>query len=123
MSTGGLLNNQRNQESALDHVFNAVITAIINGELKLGDKLPTETALSQHLGVGRNTVREAVKILEAYGVVTIHRPEGTFINTSYTRRCLIPCCMGYCCKSRTGNAWLKCAARWKSAQCIWPVIS
>ena len=94
MSTGGLLNNQRNQESALDHVFNAVITAIINGELKLGDKLPTETELSQHLGVGRNTVREAVKILEAYGVVTIRRPEGTFINTSYSQEMLNPMLYG-----------------------------
>lgn len=90
MSTNGLLNNQRNRESALDHVFNTVISAIINGELKLGDKLPTEPELSQNLGVGRNTVREAVKILEAYGVVTIHRPEGTFVNTSYTHEMLNP---------------------------------
>ncbi len=94
MATGGVLNNQRNRESALDHVFNAVINAIINGELQLGDKLPTEMELSQNLGVGRNTVREAVKILEAYGVVTIHRPEGTFINTSYSHEMLNPMLYG-----------------------------
>ena len=94
MSKGGLLNNQRNRESALDHVFNSIISAIIDGELKLGDKLPTELELSQNLGVGRNTVREAVKILGAYGVVTIHRPEGTFVNTSYSHEMLNPMLYG-----------------------------
>jgi GntR family transcriptional regulator, transcriptional repressor for pyruvate dehydrogenase complex len=94
VATGGVLNNQRNRESALDHVLNAVIHAIINGELQLGDQLPTETELSQNLGVGRNTVREAVKILEAYGVVAIHRPEGTFINTSYCHKMLNPMLYG-----------------------------
>ncbi len=94
MDTYEFLNQQRKKESALDHVFNMVTSAIINGELNPGDRLPTETELSQNLGVGRNTVREAIKILEAYGVVSIRRPEGTFVNTSYSHKMLDPMIYG-----------------------------
>ena len=95
MDTSGFLNNQRNQESARDHVFNTVISAISSGELKRGDKLPSELELSQSLGVGRNTVREAVKILQAYGVVAIRRPEGTFVSDSYRQKMLDPMLYGF----------------------------
>ncbi|MFV0399509.1 MAG: FadR/GntR family transcriptional regulator [Oscillospiraceae bacterium] len=94
MNPSGILNNYRNRESALEHVFNSVISAIVNDELKPGDKLPTEPELGQSLGVGRNTVREAIKILEAYGVVTIRRPEGTFVNEAYSSKMLDPMLYG-----------------------------
>lgn len=89
-----ILNSARKQESAMEYVFNAIVQAIISEELQPGDKLPTELELSQNLGVGRNTVREAVKILEAYGVVTIQRPEGTFVCTSYSQKMLNPMIYG-----------------------------
>ena len=95
MDTSGVLNNQRNKESARDHVFNTVISAISSGELGPGDRLPSELELSQSLGVGRNTVREAVKILEAYGVVAIRRPEGTFVSDSYSQKMLNPMLYGF----------------------------
>lgn len=45
-----------------------------------GDKLPTETELVQHLGVGRNTVREALRSLASRNVVTVRQGAGTFIS-------------------------------------------
>ncbi|MEY8355830.1 FCD domain-containing protein [Lachnospiraceae bacterium 54-53] len=45
-----------------------------------GDKLPTEMELSQVLGVGRNTVREALRILMSRNIVTIRQGAGTFIS-------------------------------------------
>ena len=45
-----------------------------------GDKLPTETELSESLGVGRNTVREAVRILVSRNVITVRQGAGTFIS-------------------------------------------
>ncbi len=45
-----------------------------------GDKLPTETELSEYLGVGRNTVREAVRILASRNVVTVRQGAGTFLS-------------------------------------------
>lgn len=94
MEHTGMLNNHRNRESALDHVFHSIVNAIINGELTPGSKLPTELELSQSLGVGRNSVREAIKILEAYGVVSIRRPEGTFVCDSYHPNMLNPMLYG-----------------------------
>ena len=45
-----------------------------------GDKLPTEAELVETLGVGRNTVREALRILMSRNIVTIRQGSGTFIS-------------------------------------------
>jgi GntR family transcriptional regulator, transcriptional repressor for pyruvate dehydrogenase complex len=39
------------------------------GELSVGDRLPGERTLAEELGVGRSSVREAIRVLEAMGVV------------------------------------------------------
>ncbi|RTL69830.1 MAG: FadR family transcriptional regulator [Pseudonocardiaceae bacterium] len=39
------------------------------GRIRLGDRLPGERALAERLGVSRPSVREAIKILEALGVI------------------------------------------------------
>lgn len=46
-----------------------------------GEKLPTETVLSQHLGVGRSTVREALRVLQTMGYVKIIHGKGAFIQS------------------------------------------
>lgn len=46
----------------------------------VGDKLPTEVELMEVLGVGRNTVREALRILMSRNIVTIRQGSGTFIS-------------------------------------------
>lgn len=46
----------------------------------VGDKLPTEVELMEALGVGRNTVREALRILMSRNIVTIRQGSGTFIS-------------------------------------------
>lgn len=45
-----------------------------------GDKLPTEVELTEILGVGRNTVREAIRILISRNIVTVRQGSGTFIS-------------------------------------------
>ena len=42
---------------------------ITSGDLREGDRLPSETALAQQAGVSRSTVREALRILEQAGLV------------------------------------------------------
>ena len=64
--------------SVVDSVKDWITDQMIKGNLRPGSKLPTEAELSQRLGVGRNSVREAIKQMEAYGVLYIKRAEGTF---------------------------------------------
>ncbi|MCJ7856981.1 FadR family transcriptional regulator [Lachnospiraceae bacterium NSJ-143] len=47
-----------------------------------GDKLPNEYELSSQLGVSRTSLREAIKILAAGGILTIKRGSGTFVSDS-----------------------------------------
>ena len=68
-----------NSKSMVQIVIDRITGAIIDGELKPGDQIPTEPELSSLFNVGRNTVREAIRILVAYGVLEIRRAEGTFI--------------------------------------------
>lgn len=66
-------------ESVTDKVVNALTNAIADGRFKLGEKLPSEFELMEELGVSRNSLREAIKILSALGIVEIRRGEGTYI--------------------------------------------
>jgi len=52
---------------------------ILNGELKLGDKLPSERQLSQQFNVGRPSVREALSALEVIGLTGKHHGQGNYI--------------------------------------------
>lgn len=52
---------------------------ITDQDMKPGDRFPSEAELVTLFGVGRSTVREAVKLLIAENIVEIHRGKGTFI--------------------------------------------
>ena len=47
----------------MERITDQITNAIINGEFKPGDKNPTEVELCESFGVGRNSVREAIKVL------------------------------------------------------------
>lgn len=71
-----------------------ITDALISGELKPGDKIPTEVEFSENLGVSRNAVREALKVLVAFGVLEIRRSEGTFVVEEYNDKLLNPLLYG-----------------------------
>lgn len=56
---------ERAHEAVLRHVEDL----LARGELALGDRLPAERVLAERLGVSRPSVREALKVLDALGVV------------------------------------------------------
>jgi GntR family transcriptional repressor for pyruvate dehydrogenase complex len=62
-------------EQAVDQIRNL----ILSGELEIGEKLPTEMELSRLLNVGRSSVREALRVLEAEGLVEVRRGSGTYV--------------------------------------------
>jgi GntR family transcriptional repressor for pyruvate dehydrogenase complex len=67
---------------------------LLSGELKPGDKLPTEVELAQKFGVGRNSVREAIKMLSSVGVVQAIRGSGIYIAKSVSASMLNPLILG-----------------------------
>lgn len=52
---------------------------IEQNELSIGDKLPVEKDLAETVGVGRSTLREAVKILVYSNVLEVKQGSGTFV--------------------------------------------
>lgn len=54
-------------------------TYIQDNNLKGGDPLPAEAVLAQQLGVGRNSMREAIKALESLGILEVRRGIGVFV--------------------------------------------
>jgi len=76
----GIAPIKRNKVS--DTVVEAVEKLIISNKLKPGDGLPSEKSLSESLAVGTRSVREALKILEARGLVSIQHGKGSFIADS-----------------------------------------
>jgi DNA-binding FadR family transcriptional regulator len=53
---------------------------IVHNGLGPGDRLPTETEIAEQLSVSRNVVREALKGLEALGLVEVRKGSGTHVS-------------------------------------------
>lgn len=62
-----------------DQAADALLGRIRTGEWSLGQKLPGETTLAPQLGVGRSTVREAIRVLAGRGVLTTRQGAGVFL--------------------------------------------
>ena len=52
---------------------------ILQEPLGVGEKLPNEFELAEKFGVGRSTIREAVKSLVSRGILEVRRGAGTFV--------------------------------------------
>src|SRR5258708_29346800 len=49
------------------------------GEYQAGQKLPSEPELMEQFGVGRSTIREAIRILANTGSLSVRQGSGTFV--------------------------------------------
>lgn len=81
-------------KSMVDSVVSRLTSAIMSGELKPGMKIPTEADLVKAFGVGRNTVREAVRILVTYGILEVRRADGTYVCDGFSPKILDPMLYG-----------------------------
>ena len=55
----------------VDQVIEQLRRAITSGEWNVGERIPNEAVLVESLGVGRNTVREAVRALAHAGLLDL----------------------------------------------------
>lgn len=59
---------------------------ILQGELKSGERLPSQRELAERLGVSRPSLREALTVLETKGLVTVRAGSGVFVAAPSDRR-------------------------------------
>lgn len=69
-----------------DREYNKVIAYIKDlirkGSLRTGDKLPTERELAETLAVGRYSIREAMRIMDAMGLIESRQGSGNYLITN-----------------------------------------
>ncbi|MGF6392716.1 FadR/GntR family transcriptional regulator [Pseudomonas plecoglossicida] len=54
---------------------------ILQGDWAVGERLPTEPELAVDMGISRNTVREAMRVLAFSGLVEIRQGDGSYLRT------------------------------------------
>lgn len=60
-------------------IVDQIISLMKRGELKPGDRLPSESELMELLGVGRSSIREAKQTLIAMGLIEAHPGRGSYV--------------------------------------------
>ena len=68
-----------NKKSVVDLIMDQLLSDITSGVYPPGTKLPNEYELIRQMQVSRNSLREAIKILTAMGIVEIRRGDGTYV--------------------------------------------
>ncbi len=66
-------------EDVIREISNYILEGILQGTIQTGSKIPPERELSESLGVGRSTLREAVKVLAMLGLLEVRPGQGTFV--------------------------------------------
>jgi GntR family transcriptional repressor for pyruvate dehydrogenase complex len=66
-------------ESPVDKIIKQIRDSIIAGQVKPGERLPSERLLSEKFGVGRTYVRDAIKKLEFFGILKTNPQSGTVV--------------------------------------------
>lgn len=68
-------------ESSVDYVINNLKELLLTKKIIPGDRLPPEMELAKLLSVSRGSIREAMKILSAFGIIEIKRGDGTYVSS------------------------------------------
>ena len=64
-----------------DQIVERITAFILDERLRPGDKLPSERELMVRLGVGRSSLREAIKTLSAIGIVVVQIGDGMYVGS------------------------------------------
>lgn len=70
------------RQTLVPQVIDQLRAQITSGEWPVGARIPTEPQLVAVLGVGRNTVREAVRALEHAGLLESRQGSGTYVTAT-----------------------------------------
>ncbi len=89
--------------SITEEIVKRLVDLILEEGLKPGDKLPSERELMEQLSVGRSSLREAIKILKALGVVQVSVGEGMFVGQGDLSQISQPLTLGLLMGDRSRN--------------------
>lgn len=78
------------QLSAVERVVEHFQELLLQRKIRPGNLLPSESVLAERLGVSRGSLREAMKVLSALGLVEIKRGNGTYVCHDLGRGLLDP---------------------------------
>jgi GntR family transcriptional repressor for pyruvate dehydrogenase complex len=70
------------REGPLAEITRKLLTYLLSGEVEPGTKIPGERHLAEALGVGRSSVREAIKSLSLLGLLDVRQGDGTYLSRS-----------------------------------------
>ncbi|RIN85087.1 FadR family transcriptional regulator, partial [Mammaliicoccus sciuri] len=73
----------KEKQKGLIKIVEQIQSIIVEKNIQVGEKLPSERFLSETLNVGRSSIREALRALELLGVIHTRRGEGTFLSDMY----------------------------------------
>jgi GntR family transcriptional regulator, transcriptional repressor for pyruvate dehydrogenase complex len=68
------------RKTVVAQVMEKIRQLIASGKFKAGDRIPTEGELAARLGIGRSSIREAIKVFNYLGVLDSRTAKGTFVN-------------------------------------------
>lgn len=72
-------------QKAYRNVIDYFKKKIIEGELRPGEKLPPEREIAERLNVSRNSVREAIRIMDMTGVISSQQGSGNYITCEFQK--------------------------------------
>ncbi|MDO5516757.1 MAG: GntR family transcriptional regulator [Clostridium sp.] len=79
-----------NDSKVYEKIIDEIKKKIKSGELKKGDKLPTERAMAEIFSVSRTSVREAVRALEVVGLIEKRQGDGNYIRSEFSNSLFEP---------------------------------
>jgi GntR family transcriptional repressor for pyruvate dehydrogenase complex len=69
----------RQGRKASREIVESLRHSIASGELTRGERLPTEGDLAAHFGVSQPTIREALRVVEAMGLIEVRHGSGAYV--------------------------------------------
>ena len=80
----------KKQDNLSTQVLESIQQSIRDGEFKPGCLLPSEREMSERYGVGKSSIREAIKMLQVLGVVSSAQGKGTYLREAIGPEILRP---------------------------------
>lgn len=92
MGTNHLLHDRENmlRGNIFDVTVERLRIFIDGGTLSAGDKLPSERELGEQLGVSRSILREALRVVESQGLITMVQGKGAYVRKPGLRTVIEP---------------------------------